>query len=270
MLDEAEIRRQLPYLRRFARALCGSQGRGDAQIKKLLEGFRFDVSLLRGEGSTRVKLYRALLHCWQTTTDNNALVEYLLLIDKVEGADRAVALLTPRPRQAFLLTFLEDLPRQEVMQILDVSEHELIKLLVDARREIAQQTASNVLIIEDETLIAIQLEQIATDLGHWVQGCARTRREAIEAIQFGKPDLILSDIQLADGSSGIEAVNDILCQGPTPVVFITAFPERLLTGHRPEPAYLVNKPFVPDQIQAAISQALFFNPRTKTARPLTA
>lgn len=268
MLDEAGIKQQLPYLRRFARALCGSQDRGDAQIKKLLEGFRFDVSLFHGEGSTRVKLYRALLHCWLNTTDNDALTEHLLLLDRVAGADRSIALLTPRPRQAFLLKYMEDLTPEEIMQILEVSEHELISLLAHARREIAEQTASNVLIIEDETLIAIQLEQIATNLGHWVQGCARTHLEAREAIRFGKPDLILSDIQLADGSSGIEAVNEILCQGPTPVIFITAYPERLLTGRRPEPAYLLNKPFVPDQVQAVISQALFFNPRAKASLPL--
>jgi hypothetical protein len=64
---------------------------------------------------------------------------------------------------------------------------------------------------------------------------------------------------LADGSSGIDAVNDILKTSTVPVIFITAFPERLLTGDRPEPAFLVSKPFNPDMVKALISQALFFN-----------
>ena len=74
-----------------------------------------------------------------------------------------------------------------------------------------------------------------------------------------KPDLILSDIQLADGSSGIDAVNDIMqAAAKTPVIFITAFPERLLTGDRPEPAFVITKPYSQEQVQSAVSQAMFF------------
>ena len=43
-----------------------------------------------------------------------------------------------------------------------------------------------------------------------------------------------------------------------PVVFITAFPEKLLTGDRPEPAFLITKPYTEDQVQSAVSQAMFF------------
>ena len=79
------------------------------------------------------------------------------------------------------------------------------------------------------------------------------------------PDLILSDIQLADGSSGIDAVNEILARTALPVIFITAFPESLLTGERPEPAFLVTKPFNEDMVKALISQALFFNDAAEAA-----
>jgi DNA-binding LytR/AlgR family response regulator len=71
--------------------------------------------------------------------------------------------------------------------------------------------------------------------------------------------MILADIQLADGSSGIDAVNEILGVLDVPVVFITAYPERLLTGERPEPAFLITKPFKPEMVKAVISQALFFD-----------
>ena len=92
---------------------------------------------------------------------------------------------------------------------------------------------------------------------------ARTHREAVAAIGEAKPGLILADIQLADGSSGLDAVNDILGALSTPVIFITAYPERFLTGAPPEPAFLVTKPFSVDSLKAVISQALFFDRRSR-------
>lgn len=80
-----------------------------------------------------------------------------------------------------------------------------------------------------------------------------------------KPELVLADIQLADGSSGIDAVNRILATKNLPVIFITAFPERLLTGERTEPTFLITKPFLPDMVKALVSQALFFNTAVKEA-----
>ena len=125
--------------------------------------------------------------------------------------------------------------------------------------------ATDVLIIEDEPLIAMDIEQMVESLGHRVVGTARTHKEA--AALFGKthPKLVLADIQLADGSSGIDAVNEILQSTSLPVIFITAFPERLLTGERPEPAFLVTKPFNPEMVKALISQALFFDRQAKAA-----
>ena len=76
------------------------------------------------------------------------------------------------------------------------------------------------------------------------------------------PGLVLADIQLADDSSGIDAVKDILAEFSVPVIFITAFPERLLTGTRPEPTFLITKPFQRSTVKAAIAQALFFDAAT--------
>jgi DNA-binding LytR/AlgR family response regulator len=74
-----------------------------------------------------------------------------------------------------------------------------------------------------------------------------------------RPNLVLADIQLADGSSGIDAVNDMVAEFEAAVVFITAFPERLLTGDKPEPAFLITKPFDANVVKAITSQALFFD-----------
>jgi len=118
-----------------------------------------------------------------------------------------------------------------------------------------------VLIIEDEPMIAIDLESVVEGLGHRVTTVARTHNEALDAVKGATPGLILADIQLADGSSGLDAVNDLLQQFNVPVIFITAYPERLLTGERPEPAFLLTKPYNPAMLSAVISQALFFERR---------
>jgi len=85
------------------------------------------------------------------------------------------------------------------------------------------------------------------------------------ARQF-KPGLVLADIRLADGSSGMDAAADILKSFEIPIIFITAFPEHLLTGERPEPAFLITKPFREETVKALIGQALFFHqPRADLA-----
>jgi CheY-like chemotaxis protein len=95
---------------------------------------------------------------------------------------------------------------------------------------------------------------------------AAPRAEARAAAARARPGLVLADIQLADGSSGVDAVWDILGEIDVPAIFITAFPERLLTGERPEPTFLITKPFRPETVKAAIGQALFFHPAREAAQ----
>ncbi len=113
------------------------------------------------------------------------------------------------------------------------------------------------LIIEDEPMIAMDLEALVEELGHNVVFNARTQREAVAAIKHHTPGLVLADIRLADGSSGLDAVNDILGICEVPVIFITAYPEQLLTGERPEPTFLIVKPYRPETVKVVVSQALF-------------
>ncbi len=174
--------------------------------------------------------------------------------------------MTPEPRQAFLLAGLEDFAVSEVAVIMSRTEAEVTRLIDDASREIAGQLTARILIIEDEPLIAMDIEGLVTDLGHHVVGIAATRTEAVAIAQRERPEMVLADIQLADGSSGVDAVRDILGDLNVPVVFITAYPERLLTGERPEPAFLVTKPFKPEMVKAVVSQALFFDVKAGGAR----
>src|SRR3546814_18921312 len=83
---------------------------------------------------------------------------------------------------------------------------------------------------------------------------------SVAAFQETDAGLVLADIQLADGSSGIDAVQDILALAPVPAIFITAFPERLLTGSRVEPTFLISKQFRQNTVREAIIQSLIFAP----------
>ena len=182
--------------------------------------------------------------------------------DAASAAERNLGAMTPLPRQAFLLRTVEGFSLEEVAAILDKTSDEVAELIAQAGREIADQVATKVLIIEDEPIIALDIEAMVQELGHDVTGIARTHREAIESVRKKRPGLVLADILLADGNSGLDAVNEILVSIDVPVIFITAFPERLLTGEKPEPTYLVTKPFQPDTVRATISQALFFGSRS--------
>ena len=131
-------------------------------------------------------------------------------------------------------------------------------LVDEAGRELAADMATDILIIEDEPLIAMDLEALVEGLGHNVTGVARTRTEAVKLASTNRPVSSSRISSLADGSSGLDAVNDLLKAFEVPVIFITAYPERFLTGERPEPAFLIAKPFQPANVSAVISQALFF------------
>lgn len=259
------VAEHLPLLRRYARALTGNQASGDAYVGAMLEALLQDSSLLDERHGPRAGLFRLFTQIWNSVSVNeNPDVATLAL-----PSERRLSNITPLPRQAFLLLSLEGFSEEEVGFILGTDIAETRKLADAAGREMAAEIATDVLIIEDETFIAMDLESLVKNLGHNVIGVARTHADAVALAKNKKPGLILADIQLADGSSGLDAVNELLKVFEVPVVFITAYPERFLTGSRPEPAFLITKPFLTDTVKAVISQALFFNRkahRTETSR----
>lgn len=256
-----EIAAHLPYLRRFARALSGSQSGGDAYVMATLEAIVADPEAFRAADDRRVSLYRTFLTVWRSAPVNMQVDPAVLSPDE-RGARHNLEAISLRPRIAFLLASLEGFSTDEVAAILAVPPAEATLLIARSGREIANQIRTDVLIIEDEPFIALDLQTLVEDLGHRVINIARTHREALQAVAARRPGLILADIQLADGSSGLEAVNQILGQFEVPVIFITAYPERFLTGRPPEPAFLITKPFGVDALKAVVSQALFFERRS--------
>jgi CheY-like chemotaxis protein len=168
-------------------------------------------------------------------------------------------------RAALLLTAVESFTLEEAGVILGCAPEEVENAIVDAQRKIEGDLVSKVMIIEDEPIIALDLENLVTELGHEVVATAATHDEAVKQAHLKKPGLILADINLGEGGSGIDAVADILGSFDIPVVFVTAYPEKLLTGERPEPTYLIAKPFLPETVQATVGQALFFHPVRRKA-----
>lgn len=265
----AKVAGNLPYLRRYARALTGSQSTGDAFVRATLEAALADEDLRASIAESRVGLYRAFNQLWSSAYLDTRDVSGMEDAEAGSGAPQAVAearlsAITPLNRQALLLTTLEDFSIPEAAEIMDCGADEVEALVQEAVAEIDRESTTSVLIIEDEPLISMQLEDLVRSLGHDICGLAATRTQAREIVERETPGLVLADIQLADGSSGLDAVDDILAISKVPVIFITAYPERLLTGERAEPTYLITKPFQESTVRAAISQALFFN----SSRPL--
>jgi CheY-like chemotaxis protein len=214
----------------------------------------------------RLGLYRTFQAIWQSTHLEEERSSRIRPTTEPES-DRAQAAcpkLTPLSRQALLLTTVEGFSPEDAGYLIEEDPSSLEPGRRSRRRDRAQ-TRTRVMIIEDEPLIAMDLEQIVRDLGHEVTGVAVTRDEAVALAMEDRPGLVLADIQLADDSSGIDAVKDILAEFSVPVIFITAFPERLLTGERPEPTFLITKPFQRETVKTTISQALFFDQATVPA-----
>jgi CheY-like chemotaxis protein len=251
----------LPKLRRYARALSGTQASGDAYVEATLEALVEDPAVLEGPFGGRVALYKAFSRIWNSVGVNGEPDD-----PPSSAAERHLAGIDPLPRQAFLLTALEAFDEAETAEILGRTIPEIRQLVEACGRELAAEIATDVLIIEDEPMIAVELESLVTGLGHSPTGVARTHAEAVKLAASKAPGLILADIRLADRSSGIDAVNELLESFEVPVIFITAYPERLLTGERPEPAFLITKPFEPAMVSAIISQALFFARKARKAQ----
>lgn len=266
-IEKEQLIRILPYLRRYARALAGSQQCADTAVIAAVQSLS-STTRTNSRQSPRVALYRAFTEIW-----NGPLGQHMRESARSDtfqdSVDRKLSALPSWSRQAFLLHAVEAFTESQVSEILGVTPDEVAALIAQARGAISSQIATDVLIIEDELFIAADLEDIVTSLGHNVISVERTHASAVQALRFRRPGLILADIQLADGSSGLDAVNEILSHIEVPVVFITAYPERLLTGLRPEPTFVLTKPFKAEMVAAVVSQALFFESNAQTGSPVS-
>ena len=241
-------------MRRYARALTGSQDVGDSLVEAAMEGLLAGEVALDATLPMRTALYRTLSAAWRETRGRTPVSDVSTL-----AADQRLQVLSADERAVLLLTAMEGFTSSEAAQVLDAPQSSVDAWLEAADLALQSQLATDVLIIEDEPIIGLDLTRLTRELGHRVTGVAATRDEAVAIARSTRPGLVLSDVRLADGSSGLDAASDILKSFDIPVIFITAFPERLLTGERPEPAFLITKPFREETVKALIGQALFFH-----------
>ena len=240
------IAQELPYLRRYARAIMGSQPLGDATVREVLETLIEAPGEFNRNAPPRRELFRVFHRIWSERS----------VTPLAARGGSVIADLPVLARETLMLTAVERFSITDVAHIMECSVADVESRLAEARQAIARSLSARVMIIEDESIIAMHLKSIVRSIGHDVISEVRTHSEAVRAAHEVHPELILADISLADGSSGIDAVREILQEMTVPVIFITAFPERLLTGERPEPAYLITKPFEPETVTATIWQAL--------------
>jgi CheY-like chemotaxis protein len=234
-LDHAALLQAMPYARRYARSLTGGQASGDAlltaAVGHLLQAEeRFPEDCLLG-------VYRAI-------------------------SDRARTLPAPATgldivrRMLLLLTVLEEQPVTKAAFACRLEPEAAERLLTAAREQVRSLTATRVLIIEDEPIIALDIQELVERCGHHVVGVAATEAEAVAIAQRERPGLVLADVHLGAGGDGTSAVARILREVPAPVIFVTAHPERLLTGQALEPAFVITKPFDPQTLAVATYQAV--------------
>jgi CheY-like chemotaxis protein/DNA-directed RNA polymerase specialized sigma24 family protein len=254
MTDVNNIVRLLPFVRRYARALTGSQTRGDNYVRLCLETILAEPGRMQGQ-NPRLQLFKAFHDAWRAV-DTKIGSSPRSRLEPDARAGSGLAALPPIERQVLLLTFLEEFSIEDTASIVGITLDEARVLLDRARHDVQLVSSVPILIIEDEPMIAMELARIVRELGHRVCGTAARQSDAIDLASRTHPALILADIQLKGEDSGITAVQEILKKFEVPVIFVTGFPERLLTGEMLEPAFVIPKPFSPDMLKASIGQAL--------------
>jgi len=233
-----DLLRALPYARRYARALTGSQPRGDLLVA---ESLREMLASTDDVFSPKHGLYH-----WVTRRFDAGISTLPSVVDGLNS----------KQRQLLLLTSLEEVPVEDAAPIVSLPLAEATAQLADARERLRAAAATDVLIIEDEPIIAMDIEELVQGCGHRVVGVASTEADAVQIAQATKPGLILADINLGLGGDGTSAVSRILKHHYAPVIFVTAYPERLLTGEAVEPAFVITKPFEPLTLAIATYQAV--------------
>jgi DNA-directed RNA polymerase specialized sigma24 family protein len=173
----------LPFLRRYARALTGNQASGDSYVAATLEALIEEPALLDQGVEPRVALYRLFTKIWNSVAVNNSPDP----ADRGLPIDQRIAQITSRPRQAFLPIALEGFSEADAATVLDVDARELTRLVEESGRELAAEIATDVLIIEDEPLIAMDLEGLVQGLDHRVIGVARTHSDIVRSVETRGP-----------------------------------------------------------------------------------
>jgi DNA-directed RNA polymerase specialized sigma24 family protein/CheY-like chemotaxis protein len=255
MAQPDSIIAHVPYLRRHARLLTGSQELGDEFVRLCLELVVAEPQWLEGD-NLRVQLFRAFHAAWsrvhETIADESTMGE----VELVERVRQGLAGLPSAERRTLALIVVEEFTYEDTAYILGMTVDQVRRSVANARNELLSRVSVSVLIIEDEQIVASDIARIVEDMGHRVAGMAAHQAQSVSLAEELKPGLVLADIRLEDDGDGIAAAQRILEAYEVPIVFVTGYPERLLTGGGLEPAFVVAKPFDSEALKVTIAHAL--------------
>jgi CheY-like chemotaxis protein/DNA-directed RNA polymerase specialized sigma24 family protein len=244
----------LPDLRRYARALSGSRALGDGWIAACLESLLSNPARLRPGDDVKFEMLRRLHRCAKRATGGAP--GQAAENEPRDRLEREMLDLPLVDRQILLLVALEGFSLDRAALLTGLRRCDAARRLDAVRRRLSARVPARVLIIEDEPIVAMDLVTVVRNAGHVSTGVAPTNRRALELARDRAPDLILADVRLRSGESGIAAIKEILRAGALPVIFVTGYPERVLTREGIEPSLLVPKPFDPEFLGRAINQAV--------------
>ena len=245
----------VPYLRRHARLLTGSQPIGDEFVRLCLELVVAEPEWLQGD-DLRVQLFRAFHAAWSKVHETIGDASTLGSVELADRVKQGLAGLPGPERRTIALIVVEEFTYEETAYILGMTLEQVRQSVAKARSELMSKVSVSVLIIEDEQIVASDIARIVEDMGHRVAGMASHQEEAVTMAEQLKPGLVLADIRLEDDGDGIAAAQGILESFSVPIVFVTGYPERLLTGGGLEPAFVVAKPFDSEALKVTIAHAL--------------
>lgn len=245
-----QLNEHLPYLRRYARALTGSIHDGDDLVMRCVEAAMLAPTRFGVPDRSRAALY-ALLHLLFDTNGEGR------PSSSPHPIERALATLPEPERRLYLLTTLERLTMAEAARVMVMPPEKAIEAVRRARDALRERMTARVLVVEDNPVIALDLQTVVADMGHEVCGTAAGEKQALALAEETKPTLALMDIRLAAGDDGIAVARQMRERLGLKVIFVTAFASELERQRLEHLGTVVQKPFSAQDIRDAISRMVF-------------
>jgi DNA-directed RNA polymerase specialized sigma24 family protein len=253
-VHSAGIIDQLPSLRRYASALIGAPARADDLVELCLERLLADQSRL-SEDRLRLTMFalfdaveRQVREVFDTERSADAMAS--------DGLYKSLYRLPIDERKALLLTSVEGFSHAEAAIMLRIPSALVAQRALAARERLRRALSRKVLVIEDDALMAMSIAHIVQHMGHEVCGVAHSRRHALAQVHASQPTLILADVRLRDGDTGIATVREIVRRRPVPVIFITGHAQDVIREQQLRPTLVIGKPFAPHTLEAAVRRVL--------------
>lgn len=237
-------------VRQFARAIFADRLIGDELTRLALAKVNIDPN---SSTDSLTDLLHAFLHTWRMASSGKRTEESLF-------SDEALFAALPEPpgddRLMLLLVDVLSFTPETAAKIIAMNDRDPHKALELGRQLISLPRNAQAMIIEDEPLIAADLREILTSMGIEVCGEANTADKAVAMSRRQKPNIILADYNLIGMKTGADAVMEIQDKHDCPIVFITGYPEQVLTGEDVEPDFVISKPYRIESVKAAVAHCL--------------